>query len=682
VSKANELNAPFQAGRLQFFLPAWQELTSDQFILEMVKGSKIPIEDYSQLPFDENSKNSIRPEQYADMDKEVAKLLKIGVIEQTVRQTGDIVSPVFLVNKPDGSYRMILNLKEFNKSVEYQHFKMDNLTSATQMMKKGCFMASVDLRHAYYSVPVAQEHRKFLKFTWRGQLYQYTCFPNGLCNCPRFFTKLLKPVYATLRAKGHLSTAFIDDCYLQGQSFNDCKSNVNDTVKLFQSLGFVVHEDKSVLTPCQKLKYLGFWLNSKDMTVTLSNDKTEKLKAACHSIRSKSKCTIRELAQVIGQIVAAFPAVLWGPLYFRELERVKSQALKLHKGEFESVISLSIKARAELDWWLANIDQSFFPLEKTKPDVEITTDASTAGWGAVYLAIETGGRWSSHEKSLHINCLELIAIEYALKSFADKLSGKHVKVLTDNICAVTYLRNMGGSRSPESNKIANKIWQWCRSKNIWLTVSHIPGKLNIEADVKSRHFNDNTEWQLNTGTFERVTFTLGMPEIDLFASRLNYQFKPFVSWGPDPLSVAVDAYTLTWSKWFSYAFPPFSQILKVLTKVERDQADMLIIVPHWTTAVWYPVFLRLLTRKPVLLPRGMHQLQLDHSHAPHPLHKKLQLVAACISGKLYKHEAFMDRLVMSCALRGETQHRNSMQRTCPSGNCSVLNGVLIPFERL
>jgi hypothetical protein len=58
-------------------------------------------------------------------------------------------------------------------------------------MKPRCFMASVDLKDAYYSVPASASDQKYLKFT---------CFPNGLACCPRLYTKLLKPVYASLIA--------------------------------------------------------------------------------------------------------------------------------------------------------------------------------------------------------------------------------------------------------------------------------------------------------------------------------------------------------------------------------------------------------------------------------------------------------------------------------------------------
>ena len=106
---------------------------------------------------------------------------------------------------------MILNLKRLNESIENNHFKMESLSFAVQLMRKNCCMASIDLTDAYYTVPVAPEHRKYLWFMWGGKLFQYTCMPNGLSSAPRYFTKLLKPVYGTLRSQGHLNVGYIDD---------------------------------------------------------------------------------------------------------------------------------------------------------------------------------------------------------------------------------------------------------------------------------------------------------------------------------------------------------------------------------------------------------------------------------------------------------------------------------------
>lgn len=651
----------------------------------MVKGCEIPIENLDSLKFEKDTKNQVRGDQIDAMDKEVQKLLTLGVIQKCYHEKGEIISPVFLVPKPDGSFRLILNLKEFNQSVEYQHFKMENLKSATQMMTKGCFMASADLRHAYYSVSIKPDFRKYLKFSWKNQLYRYTCFPNGLACCPRFFTKLLKPVYANLRLRGHLSACYIDDSYLQADSFQGCLKNVQDTVKLFQSLGFVVHEEKSVLTPTQKIKYLGFWLDSKQMTVSLSDEKKQKIKKACSELKRKRRFTIRELAQVIGILVSSFPGVLWGPLFYRNLDRLKSSAVELNGGNFEALTQITAKTEKELDWWVQNVENSFYPLETTDPVVEIKTDAATSGgWGVMFCGSQkTGGRWSVTERELHINVLELKAIELALKSFAKQVINKHVKVLSDNTTTVQYLRHMGGSGSASCDEVAHRIWIWCKENGVWLTVAHIPGKLNSEADQKSRKFNDRTEWKLHEGTFSSICDHFGKPDVDLFASRLNYQLKPFISWHPDPEACAVDAFTVNWSKWFIYAFPPFSVIQRVLVKMARDQATGIVVLPLWPTAVWYPQFLRMLIQVPVLLPRGKSLLQLEHAPGiPHPLHKNLQLIAAVLSGKQSRHKAFKEKVLTSSVLHGEVLPQNSMKVTLPDGDDSVLEGSVIPFMRL
>lgn len=124
------------------------------------------------------------------------------------------------------------------------------------------------------------------------------------------------------------------------------------TVELLDSLGFIIHKEKSVLKPCKELRYLGFVLNSEDMTVTLPEERKQKVLLACSELKRKHKITIRELAQVIGQLVATFPAVLWGPLFYRNLDRLKSTALKASAGNFEALTSSTDNATEELNWWI------------------------------------------------------------------------------------------------------------------------------------------------------------------------------------------------------------------------------------------------------------------------------------------------------------------------------------------
>ena len=78
-----------------------------------------------------------------------------------------IFSPQFLYElKKDERYRMILNLKKLNKYTDSKHFKMESLQNVLHMVKSGVWVASVDLKNAYYSVPIHEEYQKYLKFLY------------------------------------------------------------------------------------------------------------------------------------------------------------------------------------------------------------------------------------------------------------------------------------------------------------------------------------------------------------------------------------------------------------------------------------------------------------------------------------------------------------------------------------
>ena len=161
---------------------------------------------------------------------EINKLLSKGALEVTDHSDNEIISDIFLRDKKDASHRMILNLKKLNMYEAKVHFKMDSLHTIAKLIRKDCFMASIDLKDAYYSVPISRKDRKYLRFLWQSTLFQFTCLPNGLSCAPRKFTKLLKPALSELHLRGHISSAYIDDMYLQGQTYKECVHNVIDSV--------------------------------------------------------------------------------------------------------------------------------------------------------------------------------------------------------------------------------------------------------------------------------------------------------------------------------------------------------------------------------------------------------------------------------------------------------------------
>ena len=124
-------------------------------------------------------------------------------------------------------------------------------------------------------------------------------------------------------------------------------------------------------------------------------------------------------------------------------------------------------------------------------------------------------------------------------------TGLHIKNLSDNATAVSGVNKMGTSDSQECNTLVKLIWQFAKSRNIRLSATYIRGIFNTLADTESRKHEYHLEWKLNEIYFQQIPYWFEKnPETDLFASRINYQVKPFVSHKPDPETFAVNAFLL------------------------------------------------------------------------------------------------------------------------------------------
>ena len=146
---------------------------------------------------------------------------------------------------------------------------MDSFPSILNIVKPNCWMVNMDLKDALYivlngilslytilyskqyscTVPIHLHHLTFLKFKWQQHYYACREMPNGSREAMKVFTKLLKPSFPILRNYGYLSGVFTGNSYLEGYGFSIYEGNINATVNLSQSLGFIIHPAKSVLIP-------------------------------------------------------------------------------------------------------------------------------------------------------------------------------------------------------------------------------------------------------------------------------------------------------------------------------------------------------------------------------------------------------------------------------------------------
>lgn len=189
-------------------------------------------------------------------------------------------------------------------------------------------------------------------------------------------------------------------------------------LKFLDDLGLVVHPEKSVLIPQQKITFLGFVIDSIKMIVRVTEDNIRKTKEVLLSaIHNSHSVKIRDITRIIGYLISSFPGVKFGALYYRYLEMDKIKTLKQSKGDFDALMSVSKIGVADTKRWLHNLDDSYNDICHPPVDITMYSDALLMGWGAVTDDTSTGGRWSPSEAENHINFLELLTALFALRCF-------------------------------------------------------------------------------------------------------------------------------------------------------------------------------------------------------------------------------------------------------------------------
>ena len=127
--------------------------------------------------------------------------------------------------------------------------------------------------------------------------------PFGLSFAPRVFTKILKPVFAQMRKEGFTVLGYVHDSLIMGESYAQCVVATERLSKILIQLGFTLNLQKSLFSPSQQLTFLGYIINSENMTVSPTQRKRDKVIEVIKSLRDKTKHKIRLVASAIGFIV-------------------------------------------------------------------------------------------------------------------------------------------------------------------------------------------------------------------------------------------------------------------------------------------------------------------------------------------------------------------------------------------
>ena len=153
---------------------------------------------------------------------------------------------------------------------------MVGLLCLKYLLKENDFLCNIDLTDAYFSVPLCMSSRKFVRFAWSGNLYEFLCLCFRLVPAPKRFSKLLKVLIALLRRLNIPLAIYLDDIVLMGRILEQIFMSRDTLIFLLQHLGFVINLKKSVLKPSQQIEFLALKIDTHAMTLTLTEEKIEK----------------------------------------------------------------------------------------------------------------------------------------------------------------------------------------------------------------------------------------------------------------------------------------------------------------------------------------------------------------------------------------------------------------------
>ncbi|RCN45092.1 hypothetical protein ANCCAN_08902 [Ancylostoma caninum] len=311
---------------------------------------------------------------------------------------------------------------------------MEGLRLVADVVYQGDFCAKLDMSDAYFAINIKESSRPYLAFRWNEEIFSFTCLPFGLATAPYVYTKVMRVLAEYLRARGTRLIMYIDDWAFFASSKEECISHLRYALEIFAKLGLRVNMEKSILSPCQRLEFLGIEIDTLTAQFTIPSGKITRIQEEAASLLEKKEVKARDLSQFIGRVNFTAIASPLSTHMIRLLQRDLAVTLRSHNDTtYDEALQLSERSKEDLKWFCEQLQHhASASFTKFTPVITITSDASKAGWGAVCCGKRTGGRWTLEEANTHINLLELRAAFFGLLSFGKSWHDVDVLLELDN----------------------------------------------------------------------------------------------------------------------------------------------------------------------------------------------------------------------------------------------------------
>lgn len=405
---------------------------------------------------------AVEKEMYAEIDR----MLSLGVIEEADSAWS---SPIVMVTKP-GKVRICLDCRKINSFTEKDAYPLPQISGILSRLPKAEYITSLDLKDAYWQVPLEQQSRDKTAFTVPGRpLYQFKVMPFGLCNATSTMSRLMdKVVPFHLRNEVFI---YLDDLLIVSSGFERHIEVLREIALHIKRAGLTINIGKSHFC-MRRVRYLGHIIGDGGIRTD-----PEKVSAITQFPIPKSLRSLRRFMGMCGWYRKFVPnfATLASPL----------TDLMTTKRRF-SLTENAIKAFEELKSHLTKAPVLSSP-DFAKP-FAIHCDASKTGVGAVLVQTSAEGderpvafiskKLNKAQRNYTVTEQECLAAIVALKSFRAYVEGHDFTIITDHASLKWLMSN---------HDLNSRLARWALTlQRFKFKIEHRKGSLNVVPDSLSR----------------------------------------------------------------------------------------------------------------------------------------------------------------------------------------------------
>ena len=646
----------------------WQAVGAESWVMSVLRdGYRVPFKDspppLSRTPVSFLTYRADSPRAQA-LWQEVEAMLAKGALEIALNLGPGFYSRLFLVEKASGGWQPVISLSHLNEFVQLTPFKMETVAFVLLSVREGDFLASLDLKDAYFQIPIHPSSRKLLRFTLEGTVYQFRACVSDCRPLPRSLPGSSQPCQRGLTRTGSdFFGTWTTSWFLPFGAGSQAGGPVPALTLSHPWDCDKREEERSCpLADCEVPRHT---IDTEAGKVFPSLAQVEKFLTVAESFCSMASPTAQLWQVILGHLASLERLVPHGRLRMCSLQ----WHLKVHWSPETDPPSLPVplpqEARRDLSWWMVK-DYLLTGVRFGSPasDLHLYSDASCSRWGAHLLDQRVSG---------------VKALFLALQAFREDVIGHHVTVMCDNSTVVTYVNKQGGMVSRALCSLTSRLLRWMESLDIHLDVRYLPGQSNVLADLLSHRGQVvGIDWSLHPQVTRSLFPVWGNPSIDRFATSLNAKLPLYCSLVPDPQAVFEDAFRHPWDDLDVYAFPPFPLVSRVVACVrESSRLAMTLVAPLWPGKEWFADLLLLLTQPPLALPWWDSLLRKPHCNLFHQNVHALNLHAWRLSSDTSESQAFREGLLMCCQGVSDPPPRTSTSRGGRSFVVGVVEGALL-----